>query len=143
MINKFWAALISGIHREAVKKTFFQIADVQIADDGSIVQNKHKFELNGRPTVKVLFIAAQAVFDEYAQDIRRQGLDAPLSKTDIQREICKETYFIPAPNNATRAHRVTFGEGDQSVRQSCWAIRLHAFPIGQEIADALGDTLED
>lgn len=135
MINKFWSALISGIQREEINKPFFRITDVQINPDGSLVHEKHKFELNGRQAFKAIYIAAQPVFDMYAQDIRRSGLDAPLSKMDIQREISKEPYWLQPPDNTTRVHRASLGD----FRGACWVLRLDLFPYAQEIEDALSE----
>lgn len=137
--TKFWGDVISGIRSQEIELSFFEEAIVRIESDGSLTKATSAItESDGSEWIEVLFLSPKVIFDQYSQFLRKSGRPPANEFADMRRDISREKYFIPAPRNSSRAHKVRI-KGASTV---AWALiseesRDDCFPFAAEIRELI------
>lgn len=141
-VSQFWIDLISMVQAQTVAPRFFTVQYCTIDNDNRICERRE-----ARPTLDpdnfrpICFVAFNVAYMAYAIETRKMtGLPPKLSKNDLFREFKREVYWVKPKAGAT-SHQLTFGRGEASVRQTCWAFDLATHPYGDELANALRATI--
>jgi hypothetical protein len=129
MVNKFWTEVIAGINTGNISRDYFFEREYALDEEGGY---NPAAILTDAPTTEIIFVAAGEVYHEYEKDMRHRGNTPALSRSDIQREISREPYWIGA-TGANRSHRINHA----GKRYVCWGINVAKFPFGQLLSDAL------
>jgi len=131
MCNKFFNDVIAAVSTGDIPRDFFQERDI-VLDKTNGWAGEASINPPDTPTTKVVFIAHGEVYRIYEKDMRQRGNVPDLSRSDIQREISREPYWVQSTATC-RVHRIRVG-GRQF---SCWGIIVDKFPLGQSLMDAL------
>ena len=73
---------------------------------------------------RVIYVGAAPAFAGYLAYKASIREIAPLSEGDVRRELQKEPYFIAAPNDANRVHRIRLG----GTKTTCWVLNMERHP---------------
>jgi hypothetical protein len=131
MCNKFFNDVIAALSTGDIPSNLFQERDI-VLDKNNGWAGEASINPPDTPTTKVVFIAHSEVYRIYEKDMRQRGNVPDLSRSDIQREISREPYWVESTATC-RVHRIRVG-GRQF---SCWGIIVEKFPLGQSLMDAL------
>lgn len=116
-LSRFWADVITAVQRsDKIYGKYFALKYVAIQPDGSL----REINANDPSAIHVCYVGFKPVFDGYLQYKKQLGEEAGLGIGDVRREMEREPYFIPAPKNDDRVHRVRMG----GTKTSCWVINL-------------------
>lgn len=134
--NSFWNDVVSGIRAREIDLDFFEQAVVQINPDGSLT--KAAGAVSGPQWIEVLFLAAKPVYDQYAVYMRKQNRNPPNDYSGMRRDIARETYWLPPPQNSSRAHSARIKGATTKV----WALIVEEddprrFQHAEEILDLI------
>lgn len=132
-LNTFWRDISTGLQTGKIKDKYLEVFRVFTDEGGVLRAAPTALDTTGRWT---LFVSP-AVFNEYAMDKRSRNESVLMDVNSIQREMSKETYFVPLPKaKERRVHRKRI-KGTRY--DSCWVVSLEetqgrtAFPFIEQI----------
>jgi hypothetical protein len=132
-ISTFWRDLAHGLQTKKVSKKFFAVTRVTTGEHGMLKEEKDSE--NGR---WVLYIAPVA-YNEYSADKRSRNENVPLDMNSLQREMSRESYFIPLPRGRGCSNRVHRKRIEGVAYNTCWVLSLEdkngrtALPLLEQI----------
>jgi hypothetical protein len=142
-ISTFWRDLAHGLQTKKVSKKFFAVTRVTTGEHGMLKEEKDSE--NGR---WVLYIAPVA-YNEYSADKRSRNENVPLDMNSLQREMSRESYFIPLPRGRGCSNRVHRKRIEGVAYNTCWVLSLEdkngrtALPLLEQIIPHVGAEEDD
>lgn len=137
-VNEFWQDLLNLIQVSDGHlrfKRFFSIKYADIVEDEDLAGVRRIVKTSEIPRddrTPVMFVAYDAAYHIYTQEIRKGGREARLSIGDLKRELKREKYWLWPKKD--ESHKMSIeGIG----RPVCWVFDLIQHPYGEQLIDAL------
>ena len=126
-LARFWSDVITARQRGAyIDKKYFSYKWVTADDKGALhsIADGTLINCPGAGAFRVIYVGAAPAFAGYLAYKASIREIAPLSEGDVRRELQKEPYFIAAPNDANRVHRIRLG----GTKTTCWVLNMERHP---------------